>query len=121
MATRRKIVRGSDAIIPIRLKSARTGDPIQLGSASEVEVELENDDGTCQDYLMTTGGVSIVNASAGMIQVNLPASGSSTLKTSDEEAETPYPGVVVKYTIDGKLEIVNISQCLDIVDPIILC
>lgn len=115
------IVQGEDKVLTIKLVSSSTGDPFDLTAASAITALLLNADSTVLELTLTSG-VTIVNPSAGKIQVYITAAQSLLLALNPVITNPPFPpapggyqNLELRITIGGEITIVQLPQSVSVV------
>lgn len=74
-----QIIQGGKASLVVRLVNGPTGDPYDLTGATAITSCFLNDDGS-ELMLALLSGISVLNASAGKLQINLTAAQTALLR-----------------------------------------
>lgn len=106
------IVLGEDKPIVVRLVDAVTKNPVDLTSATEITAELLKDDGTGLTLTKTAGQIVLNSGPGGNFTITISAAQTALLAPSPA---TGYSSIQVSYTIAGKLTIVQLLNCVQIV------
>lgn len=104
-----QIIQGGQKSFVVRLVDSETGDPYDLTAATEVETCFENDDGT-ELMLNLAGGVTILNAIIGKIQISLTAAQTTALRVLQGgtlELAVTFAGDPVKIQIPLAYDVVQ--------------
>lgn len=91
-----EIIQGGFKSFVVRLRDAESGDPIDLSSATEIEVCLKNADDS-DLKLNLSSGVTLVSGPLGKFQVSASGAQSALLKVQDNA------DMQVSYTISGNV------------------
>jgi hypothetical protein len=81
-----------------------------LTGATEIKIELENEDGTTMDLKYTDSEISIVSATAGLIAMTITDTQSALLKVGnsmDMQASITISGLVRKVLFEGILTVIE--------------
>jgi hypothetical protein len=78
---------GDDLAIPFQLLDA-SGDPVNLGSASNIVAEFLNGSGNGVDLSLEEEQIVVVDGGNGRGMINVPAETSATLKTDKVRRQT---------------------------------
>ncbi len=111
------IIAGQDKTLTAQLINIMNGvrTLFDLTSATEIEAIFLNADGSFLEKKLSLSQITVTNAPSGIFQINLLAADTALLALTNLTPPIVYPSIEVHVTIGGKLTIINMMNCINIV------
>lgn len=103
------IIRAEDRILQLGINESN-GSPYNLTGATEIKLELENEDGTTMDLKYTDSEIAIVTSAAGTIAVTITDTQTALLKVGnsmDFDVAITIGGLIRKARFEGLLTVLD--------------
>ena len=103
------IIRGEDRVLQLGINESN-GNPYDLTSATQIEMQLENEDGSMLELKLTDSEIAVVTAKAGTIAVTLTDTQTALLKVGismDFQVAITIGGLIRRAQFEGLLDVIE--------------